>query len=157
MAVRRASLIAAALPAALAGPAAAQSVGPANPNATPIRTLQAPPEVSHEASVNGVLTLYGDQRCPTDRSGNEVVVCVRRSAAEQFRIPKQLREFKVTPQNESWARTQSVAMSAGAAGTGSCTTVGAGGGIGCFGQETRIAKAETKQREKDATPDLKGY
>lgn len=149
----RAPLIALAL---AAGPAVAQSVGPANPNA-PLRTLPAPAEVSHDAPVNGVLTLYGNQRCPTDASGAEVVVCVRRSAAEQFRIPKQLREFKVTPQNESWARSQSVAMSAGGSGTGSCTTVGAGGGIGCFGQQTRIAKAEAKEREKDATPDLKGY
>lgn len=141
----------------VAGPALAQTAGPANPAAPPIRTIAAPPEVSHEAPINGVLTLYGDQRCPTDRSGNEVVVCVRRGAAEQFRIPKQLRDFKVTPENESWAKKQTATLAVGGSGTGSCTTVGAGGGIGCFGQQTRIAKAETKEREKDATPDLKGY
>lgn len=147
-----------ALPAALVltGPALAQSTGPANPDA-PVRTVTAPGEVSHEAPVNGVLTLFGNQRCPTDSDGNEVVVCVRQGASEQFRIPKGLREFKVTPQNESWAKSQSVAMAAGGSGTGSCTTVGAGGGIGCFGQQARVAKAETKAREKDATPDLKGY
>lgn len=156
MAIRRLALLAASGLAATAASSVAQSTGPANPNA-PVRTVTAPGEVSREAPVNGVLTLFGNQRCPTDSDGNEVVVCVRQGASEQFRIPKGLREFKVTPQNESWAKNQSVAMAAGGSGTGSCTTVGAGGGIGCFGQQTRIAKAETKQREKDATPDLKGY
>ncbi len=141
----------------VAAPAFAQRVGPADPNA-PVRPVAAGPgEMSREAPVNGILTLYGNQRCPTDASGNEVVVCVRRSAAEQFRIPKGLREFKVTPQNESWAKNQSVTMAAGAGGIGSCTAVGPGGASGCLAQQTHIAKAENKERKKDETPDLSGY
>ncbi|WP_375380515.1 hypothetical protein [uncultured Sphingomonas sp.] len=141
-----------------AAPAAAQSIGPTNPSAPPIRTVAAPPpEVSHEAPINGVLTLYGNQRCPTDSTGSEVVVCVRQGASEQFRIPKGLREFKITPQNESWAKNQSLAMTAGNDGIGSCTAVGAGGALGCTMQQTHIAKAEAKARAKDATPDLTGY
>ena len=130
--------------------------GPSNPNAT---TLAAAPkgETSREAPVNGVLTLYGDQRCPTDASGNEVVVCVRRGAAEQFRIPKELRELKVTPQNESWAKNQAVTLAAGRDGIGQCSNVGPGAGTGCLGQTTRTARQEAKERSKDATPDLSGY
>lgn len=142
---------------ALAAPATAQRVGPADPNAPPPRQTAAPGEVSHEAPINGILTLYGNQRCPTDSGGNEVVVCVRRSAAEQFRIPKGLREFKVTPQNESWAKNQAVTLAAGQSGVGSCTAVGAGGATGCQVQMNRTAKAETRERKKDETPDLTGY
>lgn len=151
----RAVLLAAFI--AFAVPASAQRVGPADPDA-PVRPVATGPgEVSREAPVNGILTIYGNQRCPTDSGGNEVVVCVRRSAAEQFRIPKGLREFKVTPQNESWAKNQSVALAAGQGGIGSCTAVGPGGGMGCQVQMNRAAKAETKERAKDATPDLSGY
>ena len=142
---------------AFAAPVAAQSVGPANPDAPAPRAAASPGEISREAPVNGVLTIYGNQRCPTDNSGNEVVVCVRRSAAEQFRIPKDLREFKVTPQNQSWAKNQGVTLAAGQGGIGSCTTVGPGGGIGCLAQQTRAAKAEAKERQADATPDLSHY
>ena len=49
------------------------------------------------------MVIYGKQKCPTDSDGNEIVVCVRRAPGEQFRIPKELRELKVTPENESWA------------------------------------------------------
>ncbi|MGI4731294.1 MAG: hypothetical protein ACRYFW_06055 [Janthinobacterium lividum] len=147
-------VVAAGMAPSLAG---AQTVGPANPGAPPVRVLSAPPEVSHEAPINGVLTLYGNQRCPTDSTGAEVVVCVRQGASEQFRIPKSLRDFKVTPQNESWAKNQSVAMTAGNSGIGSCTAVGAGGALGCTMQQTHVAKKEAQDRAKDATPDLTGY
>ena len=145
------------LAAALAAPAAAQSVGPANPNAPVIKPVAGPGEMSREAPVNGVLTIYGNQRCPTDKSGNEVVVCVRRSAAEQFRVPKELRNFKVTPQNESWAKQQGVALATGQSGIGSCSTIGPGGGIGCFAQQARATKAENKERKADEHPDLSHF
>lgn len=150
---------AAALGAALimTGPALAQSVGPASPTAAPIKKDTGPGEVSHEAPINGVLTLYGNQRCPTDANGAEVVVCVRRGAAEQFRIPKELREFKVTPQNQSWAKQQSVTLGAGQSGIGSCTNIGPSAGSGCLMQNTTTAKAEARDRKKDATPDLSPY
>ena len=108
-----------------------------------------PGEVAKGAPVNGVLVLYGNQRCPTDNSGNEVVVCVRRSAAEQFRVPKELRELQITPENEAWAvRSQStLAAGVGANSIGSCSAVGPGGQSGCFQQRVREARAENGERD----------
>ena len=124
------------------------------PGATPAAKPQTPAEVSRNAPVNGVLTLFGNERCPTNANGEEIVVCQRRSAEEQFRIPKEIRNFEVTPQNESWATRVKANDDAGAAGIGSCTAVGPGGGTGCFLQNAKRAKADTRARAKDATPDL---
>ena len=108
--------------------------------------------VPKRAPINGVLTLYGNERCPTDTDGNEVVVCVRRSAAEQFRVPKELREFEVTPENASWAAKAqgTLASGEGVNGIGSCSVVGAGGASGCFLQSARANRAENKQRAVEA-------
>ena len=72
------------------------------------------------------LVIYGDQKCPTDANGDEIVICERRNKSEQFRIPKELREFKVTPENESWASKVVANDKVAADGIGSCSTVGAG-------------------------------
>ena len=95
------------------------------------------------------LVIYGTQKCPTDNDGNEVVVCVRRPASEQFRIPKELREFKVTPENEAWAARVAATDNAGASGIGSCSTVGPGGNTGCFLQQSKINRATNKERKAD--------
>lgn len=131
--------------ATLAAPVAAQVAGPAVPRSKPISI---PGEISKSAPVNGVVVLYGNERCPTDTDGNEVVVCVRRSAQEQFRVPKELREFQITPQNESWAKREAATLSTGVgvSSIGSCSVVGAGGQTGCFAQAARAAKAENKAR-----------
>ncbi|WEK43549.1 MAG: hypothetical protein P0Y64_01570 [Candidatus Sphingomonas colombiensis] len=159
---------------AIAGaPLAAQTApAPANPALPPLIipppsakeiALPGAPRVSHQtvstavsrnAPVNGVLTLYGNERCPTNKEGAEVVVCVRRSAEEQFRIPKELRNFEVTPENAAWAVREKGNADVGAAGIGSCSAVGVGGASGCFIQSARQAKAESKARAKEANPDL---
>jgi hypothetical protein len=132
-----------------ATPAAAQVVGPVAPGARPVAKPAGVGEVSKEAPINGVLTLYGNQRCPTDNDGNEIVVCVRRSAQEQFRIPKELREFQVTPENEAWANKVVAHDGDANVGIGSCTTVGPGGSTGCFLKQAQAAKRENQAR-KDA-------
>ena len=114
-------------------------------------------EMSRSAPVNGVLVLYGNERCPTNSNGEEIVVCHRRSAEEQFRIPKEVRTLEVTPENESWAAREKGNQDVGNVGIGTCTTVGAGGGTGCFVQNARRAKREAQARGKDATPDLSPY
>lgn len=146
--------------ASAAAPAAAQTAGPAAPGTPrPTPVVGSDAETSRNAPVNGVLVLYGNQRCPTNDYGEEVVVCVRRSAEEQFRIPKELREFEVTPQNESWAvrEKQTLAEGAGVNSIGSCSVIGVGGQTGCFVQNARRARADAKARNEAATPDLNPY
>ncbi|APX67163.1 hypothetical protein V3I01_14075 [Sphingomonas sp. gentR] len=135
-----------------AAPATAQQV--AAPGALPPKKIEAPGEVSRNAPVNGVLTLFGNERCPTDNQGNEIVVCVRRGAEEQFRVPKELRDLQVTPENESWAAraTGTLNEGAGVNSIGSCSAVGAGGATGCFVQRARENRAINAQRRRDEEP-----
>ena len=127
---------------AFALPAAAQVAGPAVPPA-PKPATSGP--VSRNAPINGVLVLYGNEQCPTDRDGAEIVVCTRRDAAEQFRVPKELRNFKITPENQSWALRAQGTLDTGGSGIGSCSAIGPGGSIGCSQQQFK----ETKQFNKD--------
>lgn len=129
---------------AFALPAAAQVAGPGVP---PAAKPSGPGAVSRNAPVNGVLVLYGNERCPTDKDGNEIVVCTRRDASEQFRVPKELRDFKVTPENQSWALRAQGTLDTGASGTGSCTAIGPGGGIGCSDRQFSANKAFNKDRK----------
>ena len=148
------------LAVALPGPLAAQTATPgvqtvsaqaALPGAERPRPVQQQSGTGRGAPVNGVLVLYGNERCPTNNDGDEIVVCERRSAEEQFRVPKELRNFEVTPQNQSWAaRAQGVMDTGSGVNTiGSCSTVGAGGAAGCFAQQARAARAERKARQAD--------
>ncbi len=146
----------------VAAPAFAQTpapVGPLAPDGPRRQPAQDTPTVSRNAPVNGVLTLFGNERCPTNKDGAEVVVCVRRGAAEQFRIPKELREFKITPENEAWAVREQATLAEGTGvnSIGSCSVVGPGGQAGCFVQQAKRARAEGKERKKDETIDLSPY
>ena len=137
-------LVLAALVAA--SPATAQQA--ALPGAARARPITALGPVSKSAPVNGVVTLFGNERCPTDNDGNEVVVCQRRNASEQFRVPKELREFQITPENQSWATRAQATLDTGvgASSIGSCSVVGPGGQSGCFAQAARSARAENQAR-----------
>ena len=133
------------------GPTLAQSPAkaPALPGATAKpKPVVAPPQVSRNAPINGVLTLFGNERCPTNQNGEEIVVCVRRSAQEQYRVPKELREFVVTPENASWATKAQGTLDAGSGVNtiGSCSAVGPGGASGCFNQRVKESRLENKTR-----------
>ena len=132
---------------AAAAPAIAQQAGPALPGVERPKT-QAGEGVGRGAPVNGVLVLYGNERCPTNTDGEEIVVCERRGAEEQFRVPKELREFVVTQENRSWAaRSQEVlAEGVGASSIGSCSAVGPGGQTGCFLKEAAANRAARAER-----------
>ena len=95
------------------------------------------------------MTIYGNQKCPTDTNGNEIVVCVRRAPGEQFRIPKELRELEVTPENQSWAAKAEANDKVGVEGIGTCSTVGAGGSMGCLAQRGQQYKRERQAAKKD--------
>jgi hypothetical protein len=101
----------------------------------------------------GVLVIYGNDKCPTNDNGEEIVVCQRLDESERFRIPRDLREVEITPNKESWAVRQQSALTVGATGTNSCSTVGANGASGCFVQAARAAKAERKAT-KEAEAEL---
>ena len=116
-------------------------------------------ETSRNAPINGVLVLYGNERCPTNKDGAEVTVCVRRGAEEQFRIPKELREFEITPQNQAWAERQKGILNEGVGNTGigSCSVVGPAGFTGCHMQQARQTRKENVERAKDEKIDLSPY
>lgn len=150
-----ASVLLSALPTTVLAQAKPVS-GPATPpptiytpkaaEAAPARTN---PASSREAPVNGVLFLYGEKaQCPVDSNGNEVVVCVRRPAGEQFRIPKEIRPESIKPEYQSWAnRTDDILESAGS-GLNSCSPIGAGGQVGCSAQNFRRARKENQARKE---------
>lgn len=110
------------------------------------------PAVAHAQTQNGVLIIYGNDKCPTNDNGEEIVVCQRLDEAERFRIPKNLRQPAGPPQQtESWAVRSQDALTEGGTGTGSCSTVGASGSTGCFVRQATKAKAETKARKQEQT------
>ena len=144
------------VPPALAQTTGTSAVGPQLPAAgpaapgTPIRT-SAP-----EAPVNGVVILYGNQKCPTNADGEEVVVCSRRSASEQFRVPKELRAGTVKPEYESFANRGQVALDAAQTGAGTCEgggVVGPNGTAGCSVREmSRIKRRDNPGTAAADTP-----
>ena len=115
--------------------------------AAPVLALPAP-AAAQNAAQNGVLVIYGNDKCPTNADGEEIVICVRRPDEERFRIPQELRGQEVTPQNESWAVRQRSALTVGDTGIGSCSAVGPGGGIGCSTREIQAGKAEADARKR---------
>ena len=133
----------------VAMPATAQTTGVAGPGVAPPSRPAGPATVSKNAPVNGVLVLYGNERCPTDRDGNEIVVCTRRDASEQYRVPKDLRDFKVTPQNQSWALRAQGTLDTGGSGIGSCSAIGPGGSLGCSNRQFSENKQFNKDRKED--------
>lgn len=136
--------------AVIAAPALAQTAGPVLPTTAAPQSAQGDPTAA-EAPVNGVVILYGNQKCPTNADGEEVVVCARRGASEQFRVPKELRAGTVKPEYESFANRGQAILNAGQTGMGTCEgggVVGPGGGAGCSVREM----SRIKKRDNPGTP-----
>ncbi len=93
-----------------------------------------------------VLTIFGNDKCPTNSNGEEIVVCNRVPETERYRIPKELRTpTAIAPENQSWSNRAASIDQIGRMGAGSCSSVGPGGWTGCWAQQMRAAKAERKQ------------
>lgn len=108
--------------------------------------LMAAPAQAQDAPVNGVVTIFGEDRCPAD------AICVRAPESDRFRIPPEIRaQAPIAPRNESWAVRQETALTTGATGTGSCSAVGANGASGCFVKEATAAMADARARRKAET------
>ncbi len=133
-------------PSTLPPPTIYTPKGPTVPAPRPEPTAAMPE--SREAPVNGVLFLYGERaKCPTDANGNEIVVCVRRPAGEQFRIPKEIRPESIKPEYQSWANRSDSILETGGTGIGSCAPVGISNS-GCVVQQFRRARSENKARKE---------
>jgi hypothetical protein len=114
--------------------------------------LLMPTAQAQNAAQNGVLVIYGNDKCPTNDNGEEIVVCQRLDEADRFRIPQNLRQPTGRAQaNESWAVRSQDALEAGRTGTGSCSTVGPGGQTGCFVRQATRARAESNARRQEQT------
>jgi hypothetical protein len=97
------------------------------------------------------VVVYGEEPCPTAEEG-EIVVCSRKDADEQFRIPEDLRQTEYTPAKNSWVNKAQVVdeISREAGGLpDTCSPVGTGGQTGCFMEAARKAAAARRERQRE--------
>lgn len=98
---------------------------------------------SDSANNMNLVIVYGSDACPQSR-GEEITVCARKPESERYRIPEGLRDHP-SPENEAWTNRVTSYERVGAAGTQSCSAVGAGGWTGCMRNFVGNAYAEKKQ------------
>jgi hypothetical protein len=99
------------------------------------------------------VTVFGKDPCPRG-AGDEVVICARRPESERYRIPPNLRELPVSPDNESWSRKAERLEMVGRTGIQSCSPVGPAGGTGCLLELIKQAREEREAaaRERAKAP-----
>jgi hypothetical protein len=99
-----------------------------------------------EEKVNQLI-VYGNDPCKKS-SEEEIVICVRKSERERYRIPERLRDDPNDRNNQSWANNAQALEYVGRSGIGSCSATGAGGWTGCFTDMVRAARAERATRDE---------
>jgi hypothetical protein len=127
--------------AAFPSTVSAQTVVAQNDVAQAAQAQPAAPSARPEDVKVNQLIVYGEEKCPPS-TDEEITVCARLPEDERFRIPPNLRGDPNAPANEAWAVKAQELEYVGRSGIGSCTPIGPGGGIGCFQQLVREAKAE---------------
>jgi hypothetical protein len=90
------------------------------------------------------VVIYGNDRCPTASTGENIVICARRPESERYRIPREIRDREPSddPENISWAERAQSLEYMGRTGPQSCSVVGPGGFTGCWTQLVRTARGE---------------
>jgi hypothetical protein len=99
-----------------------------------------------EEKVNQLI-VYGNDPCKKSTE-EEIVICVRKSERERYRIPERLRDDPNDRNNQSWANNAQALEYVGRSGIGSCSTAGPGGWTGCFSDMVRAARAERATRDE---------
>jgi hypothetical protein len=108
------------------------------------------PAAAQSGSV--IMDIFGDQKCP-ESNGEEIVVCRRLPANEQFRIPKDLREAAKDAPAPNWSARALNLEYVGQHGASTCTPAGGGSETGCWTKLMKEARAERKDA-KSAEPVL---
>lgn len=103
-----------------------------------------------QISADRIIDIYGNEKCPAS-NGQQIVVCRRHPAEEQYRIPKDLRDSEQAPQRAG-GNVNAVAAVNGTGQTGvqinSCNAIGAGVSAGCTKQELDNWKAQQRAQKK---------
>jgi hypothetical protein len=97
------------------------------------------------------VVVYGDDPCPRSTE-SEIVICVRLSEAERYRIPERFREPGPLQSRQSWAARAQSFEYVGRTGIMSCSAVGPGGQTGCLENMIGRARAEARQTAVEAVP-----
>lgn len=130
--------------AALSAPAFAQ---PGRPGPDPVG-----PAGPLDTEKVKLVYVYGDDPCPTvSADPDEILICAKLPDNERYRIPKELRDDPLAPENQAWGNRARALETVGATGINSCSTAGAGGFTGCFTKLAREAREERKTMMGSAT------
>jgi len=95
-----------------------------------------------------VLVVYGNDPCPTTKSGEEIVVCARKPEGDRYRIPEDLRTTNPGP-NDRWAERGRSIETAGANGSSSCSSPGSGAWTSCWARAMNQARDERKAQASE--------
>lgn len=88
------------------------------------------------------VTVFGNEKCPKSADPNEIVICARRPADEQFRIPTAVRNTPfIARKDDVSARSALVSRANGA--DPACSAVGTSGQFGCSGGLNILGAART--------------
>lgn len=95
-----------------------------------------------------VMDIFGDQKCPVS-NGEEIVVCRRLPAYEQYRIPKDLRDAAKDAPAPNWTARALNLEYIGRNGPSTCTPASSGSETGCWTQLMKEARAERKDKQAE--------
>lgn len=95
-----------------------------------------------------VMDIFGDQKCP-ESNGEEIVVCRRLPAYEQYRIPKDLRDAAKDAPAPNWTSRALNLEYVGRNGPSTCTPAASGSETGCWSRLMQEARAERKDKKAE--------